>query len=377
MSDVFRFSDDLGPVKIIHVSEPSTGLKAILVIDNIARGPALGGVRLAKDVSLEECFRLARAMTFKNAAADLPHGGGKMVIFCDPVISKRDKEQLLRCLAQLLKNETDYIFGPDMGTDERAMAWIRDEVDRVAGLPREIGGIPLDEIGATGWGLRHAAEVASEHLGMSLDGARVVVQGLGAVGRPAARFLQQQGARLVAVSDSRGAIASHDGLDLDRLLEIKSRGGSVIEYKGADKITAEQLISVPSDIWIPAARPDVINENNMSSVNTRMIIEGANIPVSIAAERWLHEKNILCIPDFIANAGGVICAAMEYQGAGESGVMEAIEYKIRRNTIEVLDRADKNRQTPREAAEALARARVESAMQHRRWRPFSSSDNFT
>ena len=158
MEEVFKFADELGPLKVIHIHEPSANLKAILVVDNVAKGPSIGGIRIAPDVSSEECFRLARAMTFKNAAAGLPHGGGKIVLYGDPKMPKPDKEHLIRALANALRNEETYIFAPDMGTDEECMAWIRDEVGRAVGLPREIGGISLDEIGATCWGFSHVVK---------------------------------------------------------------------------------------------------------------------------------------------------------------------------------------------------------------------------
>jgi hypothetical protein len=131
MKDGFEFSDELGPLKIIQVYEPSVGLRAILVVDNVAKGPSIGGVRMAPDVSREECFRLARAMTLKNAAAGLPHGGGKAVLYGDPRMPKSEKERLIRALANALRNTEDYIFAPDMGTDEECMAWIQDEIGRV------------------------------------------------------------------------------------------------------------------------------------------------------------------------------------------------------------------------------------------------------
>mgnify|MGYP001818344575 CR=1 FL=1 len=161
MGDIFKFADELGPLKVIHVYEPSVNLKAVLVVDNVAKGPSIGGVRMAADVSTEECIRLARAMTFKNAAAGLAYGGGKAVLYGDPKMPKTEKEHLIRALANALRNEDTYIFAPDMGTDEECMAWVRDEIGRVVGLPREIGGIPLDEIGATGFGLSHVVDVAA------------------------------------------------------------------------------------------------------------------------------------------------------------------------------------------------------------------------
>ena len=213
MEDMFKFADQLGPQKIVHIYEPRIGLKAIVVVDNTAAGPAIGGTRMAPDVSVEECFRLARAMTFKNAAAGLPHGGAKSVIFGDPLMPADQKERHVRAFAAAIRNIHEYIPGPDMGTNEVAMAWVKDEIGRSVGLPRELGGIPLDEIGATGFGLAIAAEVAQEFSKVQLDGARVVVQGFGAVGRHAARFLASKGASLVAASDTKGAIADPYGLE--------------------------------------------------------------------------------------------------------------------------------------------------------------------
>jgi glutamate dehydrogenase (NAD(P)+) len=232
MAEVFRLGDDLGPAKVIHVREPGLGLQAVLVVDNVARGPSIGGLRIAPDVSTEECFRLARAMTLKNSAAGLAHGGGKSVLWGDPAMPPARKEALIRAFAHALRNERDYIFGPDMGTDETCMAWVQDEIGRAVGLPAAMGGIPLDEIGATGWGLCHAADVATRHLGFSLERARVVIQGFGAVGRHAARFLVERGAVLVAASDSRGAIVDECGLDVAALAQWKREGRSVGDCPG-------------------------------------------------------------------------------------------------------------------------------------------------
>jgi glutamate dehydrogenase (NAD(P)+) len=377
MEDPFRFADELGPVKIIHVYEPSIQLKAILVVDNVAAGPSIGGVRMAPDVTTEECVRLARAMTLKNAAAGLAHGGGKAVVFGDPKMAKSKKETLMRGLAKALRSEEDYIFGPDMGTDEDCMAWVHDEIGRAVGLPRELGGIPLDEIGATGWGLSHAAEVASEFCKIEVTrGARVAAQGFGAVGKHAARFLVDKGAVLVAASDSSGAIHHPGGLDLNELLALKQQGKSVSQSTKGRSIDRDAIIDVDCEIWIPAARPDVINETNVHRLKSKLVVQGANIPVTSGAEQILAGKGIVCVPDFIANAGGVICAAMEYHGASESTVFQAIEDKLRRNTRLVLEASAKRRILPRQAAMDLALQRVNKAMSMRRFSLFSSAPGF-
>lgn len=373
MEDVFSLADELGPHKIIHVYEPSIGLKAVLVVDNVAKGPSIGGVRMAVDVSTEECARLARAMTFKNAAAGLPHGGGKVVVYGDPKMPKADKQQLIRALAQALRNVEDYIFAPDMGTDEECMAWVRDEIGRVVALPREIGGIPLDEIGATGWGLSHVVDVALGYRDFELPGARLVVQGFGAVGKHVSRFLTDKGAVLVGVCDSTGTIHNPDGIDVAALTALKEAGKSVTEYADAARLDVDSIIDIECDIWIPAARPDVIHEDNVHRLNTRLVVEGANIPITHGAEKILHDKGVLCVPDFIANAGGVICAAMEYHGAGQAAAFASIEEKLRRNTEQVLSTARRDNILPRQAAMHMAEERVRKAMSFRRWSTFSTA----
>ena len=376
MENIFQFSDELGPFKIIHVYEPSVKLKAVLVVDNIARGPSIGGVRMAPDVTTEECMRLARAMTYKNAAADLPYGGGKAVIYGDPKMPMKEKENLIRALANALRNEDTYIFAPDMGTNEECMAWVRDEIGRVVALPRELGGIPLDEIGATGFGISQVVDVALNYCDFKLKGARIVIQGFGAVGKHAARFLADEGAVLVGASDSQGTIFNPEGLDVKELIGLKEKGESVSAYRSGKKLDRDAVIDIECDIWIPAARPDVIHEDNVNHLKTKLIVEGANIPITKNAEKILHGKGILCVPDFIANAGGVICAAMEYEGATQSMAIDSIREKLRANTEQVLSSAKKNKILPREAADKIALERVKRAMSFRRYSLFSSGPGF-
>ncbi len=366
MNDTFAYVDDLGPEKVIELYDPATHLRAILVVDNVATGPAIGGVRMAPDVTAEECARLARAMTLKNAMAGLPHGGGKAVIVGDPAMAADEKERLIRSFAHAIREVADYIPGPDMGTNEAAMAQVKDVTARAVGLPREIGGIPLDEIGATGFGLCVALEVAQRYSELNLAGARVVVQGFGSVGQHAARFLTAKGARLVAVSDSHGARSAAGGFDLDALLTFKNRGGSVAQFDQGEALDPADLIAVECDVWIPAARPDVINAANVQRLNTKVVAQGANIPATLDAERDMAARGILVIPDFVANAGGVICAAVEYHGGNESQATATIETKIHANVEEVLARAAQSGELPRKVALDIAHERVRSAMRFRK-----------
>jgi len=261
------------------------------------------------------------------------------VIFADPAMSAARKEELIRAFARAVGPITDYIAGPDMGTDERCMGWVKDEIGRAVGLPREIGGIPLDEIGATGFGLAVAAEATEAYCDVRLKGARVAIQGFGAVERHAARFLAKRGAILVAASDSRGSIANPGGIDVAALTAVKTEGGHVTDLGRGWTGPREAVIEADCDILIPAARPDVITEGNAERIRARLIIEGANIPATARAEESLHRRGVMVVPDFIANAGGVISAAVEYHQGSEPQALAAIEDKSRRNTAEVLSRA--------------------------------------
>jgi glutamate dehydrogenase (NAD(P)+) len=303
-------------------------------------------------------------MTLKNAAAGLPHGGGKAGIIADPRAA--DKQRLVRAFARAIHEIADYIPGPDMGTDEACMAWVFGEMGRAVGLPRVLGGIPLDEIGATGYGLARCAEVAAPFCDLKLKGATLAVEGFGNVGRPAARFLEELGVKLVAASDSKGAVYNPDGLDVAQLSAVKSKSGTVGAYEQGTKIQPADLFTLRCDVLIPAARPDCIHVGNAKEIQARLILQGANIPATAEAETILHRRGVLVVPDFIANAGGVICASVEYHGGAESVAFEQIAQKIRHNTEAVLRRSRDERIEPRRAATDLAQDRVRDAMTYRR-----------
>ncbi len=368
--ELFHLADDLNPLNIVHIHEPSVHLQAIVVIDNVACGPSIGGVRMAPDVSVDEAYRLARAMTMKNSAAGLTHGGGKAVIFADPKMAPAAKEKLIRAFACAIKDLQDYIPGPDMGTDELCMAWMKDEIGRAVGLPREIGGIPLDEIGATGYGLSHCVDVALQFCDFELAGARLVVQGFGSVGKNVARFLVDKGAILVGVADSSGAVFADNGLDIDRLLALKTEGKGVSDYDGAACFAKEEVIAFACDIFIPAARPDVIHLDNVDRLQAKLVVSGANIPFTDEVAAILHRRGVLVIPDYIANAGGVICAAVEYHGGSQLTAFQEIAEKIKCNTTAVLEAMQEKNILPRQAADDLAACRLRRAMATRRWNLF-------
>jgi glutamate dehydrogenase/leucine dehydrogenase len=357
---------DLGPVKVVLVGDPAVGLRAVVVVDNLAAGLAIGGVRMAADVTVEEVMRLARAMTLKNAAAGLPYGGGKAGICADPGMGRAAKQRLVRSFARAIAGLAEYVPGPDMGTDEACMGWIHDEIGRAVGLPAVLGGIPLDEVGATGLGLAACADVVQEAGYLRLEGARVAVQGFGAVGANAARFLAERGAVLVAASDSAGAVANPEGLEVAALGAWKAEGGSVGAFEGGSPMPRDDLLGVDCDLLVPAARPDVLDAATAERVRAAVVLEGANIPATAEAELLLHKRGVLVVPDIIANAGGVICASVEYRGGTQAQALALVQDKVAANTAQVLADAAERGVTPREAAEDLARARVTEATSYRR-----------
>ncbi|MCK2218990.1 hypothetical protein MF672_035115 [Actinomadura sp. ATCC 31491] len=358
-------ADELGPAKVVFL-RPMPRMAAVVVIDNVTLGPAIGGVRMTPTVSVAEVARLARAMTLKNAAAGLPHGGGKSGIYLAPSMDGAPREREMRAFARAIEQLTDYIPGPDMGTDESCMAAVHDEIGRAVGLPAVLGGIPLDELGATGHGLACCADALAADKVLELDGARVVVQGFGAVGAHAARFLAERGARVIAVSDVLGATYRASGLDVPALLDAKRAGEPVGSFRGGVRCERDDILWLECEILVPAAGPDVLTAHNAGRVRARTVLQGANIPATAEAERILHQRGVLCVPDIIANAGGVICAAVEQRGGGRAQAFGTIEEKIRANTAELLDRLAAADVAPREAATAMALDRLRTAAAYRR-----------
>jgi len=358
-------ADDLGP-SAVHILRLPYHAEGYVVVDNLALGPAIGGVRLAPTVTPAEVARLARAMTIKNAVAGLAHGGGKAGIRVPRPLAGGEREPVVRAFAQAIRSMTEYIPGPDMGTDETAMAWIRDEIGRAVGLPAVLGGIPLDQIGATGYGLAVSAEALDGAGRIALDGARVAVQGFGAVGRHAALQLSRRGAKVVAVSDITGAVQDPDGLDVEALAAFKSIR-PLGEFGGAKPMERDALLGADCDILVPAAQADVIHEGNADWVRARVVLQGANLPVTAGAEAIFAQRGVLSIPDVVANAGGVICASVEYRGGTREQAFAAIAEKIRANTVELLARiGERVPLLPRQAAFAMARERLGAAEAYRR-----------
>lgn len=356
--------DEWGPEKILSVYDPKTGMKGFTVIDNTAKGPGKGGIRMVPDVTVGEVFELARAMTWKNAMADLPFGGAKSGIIWD---GKEDKETLMRAFSRAIKPvvPSEYVAGPDMNTTEKEMATFADEngdLKSATGKPSEMGGLP-HELGSTGFGVAESTDVATEHLGWDMNNLTVAIEGFGNVGTFTMKFLSEKGAKIVAVSDSRGTIYNKDGLDYEKLMEVKNDTGAVKNYDKGEVLEPKELFELPVDILIPGARPNVITDDNKNKVKAKLIIEAANIPIPTSVEDWFHGKGVLVVPDFVVNAGGVISSYVEYIGGNEEEMFKTVRKKVRNNTELVLKRTKEENETPRESALAIAKKRVKKSME--------------
>jgi len=352
--------DSIGPEKIIQLYDPKSGMKGILVVDNTRRGPGKGGTRMSLSVSIEEVSRLARAMTLKNAMADLPFGGAKSGIIVDSkALTKEKKAELVTAFAHALKQVSPsiYVGAPDIAMAEEEMRIMAKILGNkgVTGKPKDIGGIP-HELGSTGFGVYHSTKVAAAHIHLPLQGARIAVEGFGNVGSFAAKFLGEEGTILVAASDSKGAIYNKEGLDVEELIQLKAQGKSVTDYDDGERI--DDIMTIDCDVLIPAAQADVINDNNKDDVKAKIIVEGANIPMSEEIEEEFHRKGILVIPDFVANAGGVISSYVEYIGGKEHEVFPLVEKKITNNTRMVLEKSKQHNTSPRKAAMHIALERL-------------------
>ncbi len=373
VTDLLSLVDDWGPEKIVVVSHRRTGMKGVLVIDNTARGIGKGGTRMSPTVTAGEIARLARVMTWKWASVDLFYGGAKAGVVGDP--ASADKEAVLRAFARALHNEVprEYVMGLDMGLTEDDAAIIQDELgDRGAavGTPEHLGGVAYDRIGVTGHGVAETADAAALHLGIPLAGARVSLQGFGAVGSAAARRFAELGATIVAVSTAQGTVHDPDGLDVAELLAGRREHGDafVTRHRGGGTTAPGAELTVDCDILVPAALQDVIDDGIARQVKARLVVEGANLPTTPGAQTLLAGRGVTVVPDFVANAGGVVAAAfaMDARYSGfrpqTDTIFTTVSTRLRANAAAVLDEAARQGVTPHTAGRRLAEQRVLAAM---------------
>jgi glutamate dehydrogenase/leucine dehydrogenase len=346
---------------------------------NIARGPAKGGVRFHPNLTLDEVRALASWMTWKTATVNIPYGGAKGGVICDPKrMSRGELERMTRRYAfeilPILGPEKD-VPAPDVYTDAQTMVWIMDTYATMTGnaSPACVTGKPVSLGGsegrsdATGRGLMFVIEEACKVKRMSLRGATIAIQGFGNVGSTAARILTEKKAKVIALSDSRGGVHNPRGIDPLKALRYKERSGTVVGMPGASRISNEELLGLKCDVLIPAALENVITLHNADQIKAKIVAEGANGPTTPHADEVLARKGILVLPDILTNAGGVTVSYFEWsqnlQGASwtESEVTQKLDVVMRRAFNDVYAMMRKHHTHPRASAYLLAVGRVADA----------------
>src|SRR5256885_4459106 len=350
---------------------------------NVNRGPAKGGIRYSPEVTLDEVKALAMWMTWKCAVVGIPFGGAKGGVICDPKnMSPSELERLTRRYA----TEISIVIGPhgdipapDVNTNSQVMAWIMDTYSMHEGysIPAVVTGKPLSIGGsegrndATATGVLFVTRQAAKRIGMPLQGARVSIQGYGNAGSIAARLFYNEGCKIVAVSDTRGGIYNESGLDPSAVLRHKQEKGSVTDFPRAEKIGVQDVLEVPCDILIPAATEGVINVRNADRVQARIVSEAANGPTTPEADKILFARDIIVVPDILANAGGVTVSYFEWVQDlqsffwGVEEIIQKLEVIMNRAFAAVAEKADQYSCEMRLAANMLAISRVAEATQVR------------
>jgi glutamate dehydrogenase (NAD(P)+) len=346
------------------------------VLHNTSRGPAKGGIRFDLNVTIDEVKALAAWMTWKCAVVDIPFGGSKGGVICDPSkLSVGELERLTRRytagIINTLGPDSD-VPAPDVNTNERVMAWVMDTYSMharhtvtavVTGKPVEMGG-SLGRREATGRGCMMVTRAALLHLGMPIVGATVAVQGFGNVGSVTAKLLRDEGCRIVAIGDRAGAVYDAKGLDVDAAIEHVKKHKSLDGFDGGDRLTNEELLTLDVDVLVPAALENVITRKNAASIRARIICEGANGPTTAPADAILEEKGIFVIPDILANAGGVTVSYFEWvQDRGgyfwtEEVVNQRLGQIMERSFDAVLELSKRHKVNMRTAAYMLSISRV-------------------
>jgi glutamate dehydrogenase (NAD(P)+) len=349
------------------------------VTHNIARGPSKGGIRYHPDVTLDEVKSLAMWMTWKCSLMGLPFGGAKGGVTCDPkTMSRRELERMTRRFTSEIINEIGPekdIPAPDVGTNAATMAWIFDTYSMnkghsvlgvVTGKPLTIGG-SLGREEATARGALYCLEALLKQQEKSMEGLRIAVQGFGNVGSFFAKFATEVGATVVAISDSGGGVFNANGIDIAAAFAHKRGGGSLSELKGGDRISNDELLLLDCDVLAPCALEQVITADNADGVKARLIVEGANGPVTPAGDRILEGNGVLVMPDVLANAGGVVVSYFEWvQGLQEYFWKEdEVNQRLREIVTRAFDETwatyEERRMSMRLAAYGLAVQRVAEA----------------
>ncbi len=350
---------------------------------SIARGPCKGGIRYAPQVTLDEVRALASWMTWKCAVVNIPFGGAKGGVVCDP--KKMSQGELERMTRRYTSEIIDFIGpekdvpAPDMNTNEQTMAWVMDTYSMhmgrtvtsvVTGKPLNIGG-SRGRVEATGRGVQVVCDEAMRYLQMPIDGCRVVVQGFGNVGSNAARLMMERGYKIVGIAEVDGGLQNPDGIDIHQLLDYKRRNNTTLGFRGAEAVPSEELMESECEILIPAAMENVITSRNADRIKAKVVVEGANGPTTAVADDILAEKRIFVVPDILANAGGVTASYFEWvqdrQGYfwKEAQVNEQMEAILRDSFEDVVRYSEAHNVNNRIAAYMLAIDRVAQTIRQR------------
>ncbi|MBV8811468.1 MAG: Glu/Leu/Phe/Val dehydrogenase, partial [Acidobacteriaceae bacterium] len=350
---------------------------------SIARGPAKGGIRFAPDVSLDEVRALAAWMTWKCAVVNIPFGGGKGGVICEPhLLSEGELERITRRytaeILEFIGPERD-VPAPDVNTNAQTMAWIMDTYSMhkrhtvtavVTGKPLELGG-SLGRPEATGRGCMIVTMEAMRRFGLTPENTRVVVQGFGNVGGMAARLMSQSGFKIICVAEYDGAVYNPHGLDIDALVQHRTEMGSITGFPEAEDIDKDDSLLLDCDVLIPAAHENVITSANADRIRAKILCEGANGPTTFLADSILAEKKVFVIPDILANAGGVTVSYFEWVQDRQGYFWTEAEVNTRLDQImissfnDVIGYADKHAVKNRTAAYMLALDRVAFAIKRR------------
>lgn len=343
---------------------------------SIARGPAKGGIRYAPDVHIDEVRALASWMTWKCAVVNIPYGGGKGGVICDPsILSERELERITRRytaeLMEILGPELD-VPAPDLGTNQQTMAWMMDTYSMhkrhtvtavVTGKPIELGG-SRGRTEATGRGCLFVTLEALKRFKIYPYNARVAVQGFGNVGGQSARLMAKAKMKVVSIIEWDGAVYNEDGLDIEALMLHKKETGSIVDFPGGENIDKNEALYLDVDVLVPAAKENVITQANAHKIQAKILCEGANGPTTALADPILREKGVFVIPDILANAGGVTVSYFEWvqdrQGYfwNEKLVNERLEEIMTQSFRDVVGFAEKHNVDNRTAAYMLALDRV-------------------
>ncbi len=381
------------PMRVLEVTIPvkmddgtTKVFKGFRVQYNDAKGPTKGGIRYHPQETLDTVKALAAWMTWKTAVVDLPYGGAKGGIICDPKnMSKGELERLsrgyIRAIAKFIGPERD-IPAPDVYTTPEIMAWMMDEYSKIVGYnaPGVITGKPIEVGGslgrgdATARGGMYVLREAAKKIKLDLSKATVAIQGFGNAGQYAHKLVTEMfGSKIVAVSDSKGGIYNPDGLKFEEVLNHKEKTGSVINFPGAKNITNAELLELNVDVLIPAALENQITEKNADNIKAKIVLELANGPTTPEADIILYKKGILDLPDFLANAGGVTVSYFEwvqningYYWTAEE-VYEKLDKKMTKAFWDVMETQEKYKVCPRTAAYIVSIKRVADAVKARGW----------